>query len=178
LVPGPRIIDAERAASHNAGHDTWDRQTCLSVGELLDAALGLAPIKPTETALDRRRWFRVMDGGANELRSSRERLYRNAIFVRHTFCLTVGFLAIWIAGNFFSHNLNCLLNRAHQRNKIVVKKPIFWLKVLEEKVLETLQPKAIYLSRFQIEGERKDAVDSMVQTCGVAPDIFDRVGVL
>jgi len=34
-----------------------------SIGELLDAALAIAPRAPTETALDRRRRFRVIEGG-------------------------------------------------------------------------------------------------------------------
>jgi IS1 family transposase len=34
-----------------------------SIGELLDAALAVAPADPTETAPDRRRRFRVIDGG-------------------------------------------------------------------------------------------------------------------
>ncbi len=34
-----------------------------SIGELLDAALAVAPREPTETAPDRRRRFRVIDGG-------------------------------------------------------------------------------------------------------------------
>jgi IS1 family transposase len=36
-----------------------------SIGELLDAALAVAPLAPTETAPDRRRRFRVIDGGKN-----------------------------------------------------------------------------------------------------------------
>jgi hypothetical protein len=35
-----------------------------TVGDLLDAALALAPLEPTETAPDRRRRFRVIEGGA------------------------------------------------------------------------------------------------------------------
>jgi IS1 family transposase len=34
-----------------------------SIGELLDAALAVAPLEPTETAPDRRRRFRVIEGG-------------------------------------------------------------------------------------------------------------------
>jgi hypothetical protein len=34
-----------------------------SIGELLDAALAVAPREPIETALDRRRRFRVIEGG-------------------------------------------------------------------------------------------------------------------
>jgi hypothetical protein len=34
-----------------------------SIGELLDAALAVAPPAPTETAPERRRQFRVIDGG-------------------------------------------------------------------------------------------------------------------
>jgi len=34
-----------------------------SIGELLDAALAVAPRAPTETAPDRRRRFRVIEGG-------------------------------------------------------------------------------------------------------------------
>jgi hypothetical protein len=36
-----------------------------SIGELLDRALALEPPAPTETAPDRRRRFRVIDGGKN-----------------------------------------------------------------------------------------------------------------
>ncbi len=34
-----------------------------SIGELLDAALAIAPREPIETAPDRRRRFRVIEGG-------------------------------------------------------------------------------------------------------------------
>jgi hypothetical protein len=34
-----------------------------SIGDLLDAALAVAPADPTETAPDRRRRFRVVEGG-------------------------------------------------------------------------------------------------------------------
>jgi hypothetical protein len=34
-----------------------------SIGELLDAALAVAPPEPSETAPDRRRRFRVIEGG-------------------------------------------------------------------------------------------------------------------
>jgi hypothetical protein len=34
-----------------------------SIGELLDAALSVAPHEPTTTAPDRRRQFRVIEGG-------------------------------------------------------------------------------------------------------------------
>jgi hypothetical protein len=34
-----------------------------SIGDLLDAALAVAPTEPTETAPDRRRLFRVIQGG-------------------------------------------------------------------------------------------------------------------
>ena len=34
-----------------------------SIGELISAALGAIPSKPTPTATDRRRQFRVIDGG-------------------------------------------------------------------------------------------------------------------
>jgi hypothetical protein len=36
-----------------------------SIGELLDAALSVAPPAPTETAPDRRRQFKVIQGGKN-----------------------------------------------------------------------------------------------------------------
>ncbi len=34
-----------------------------SIGELLDAAVAVAPVEPTETARDRRRRFRIIEGG-------------------------------------------------------------------------------------------------------------------
>jgi hypothetical protein len=34
-----------------------------SIGELIDAALAVAPAAPTKTAPDRRRRFRVIEGG-------------------------------------------------------------------------------------------------------------------
>jgi hypothetical protein len=36
-----------------------------SIGDLLDAALAVAPTEPTETASDRRRRFPVIEGGKN-----------------------------------------------------------------------------------------------------------------
>jgi hypothetical protein len=36
------------------------------IGELLDAALAVAPFAPTETAPDRRRRFRIIQGGKGE----------------------------------------------------------------------------------------------------------------
>jgi len=40
-----------------------------SIGDLLDAALAVAPTEPTETAPDRRRRFRVIEG-AGKIKSS------------------------------------------------------------------------------------------------------------
>jgi hypothetical protein len=37
-----------------------------SIGELIDAAFAVAPRGPTETAPDRRRSFRVIEGGVIE----------------------------------------------------------------------------------------------------------------
>ena len=37
-----------------------------SIGDLLDAVLAIEPPAPTETAPDRRRRFRVIDGGRKE----------------------------------------------------------------------------------------------------------------
>jgi len=37
-----------------------------SIGELLDAAIGKQPITPHESATDRRRKFRVIDGGKQD----------------------------------------------------------------------------------------------------------------
>jgi hypothetical protein len=36
-----------------------------TIGDLLDAALATLPIKPTTSAPDRRRRFRVIEGGRN-----------------------------------------------------------------------------------------------------------------
>jgi hypothetical protein len=36
-----------------------------SIGDLVDAALAVGPTEPTETAPDRRRRFRVIQGGKN-----------------------------------------------------------------------------------------------------------------
>jgi hypothetical protein len=52
--------DGSRRLLAAAGHVT---DHAWSIGELLDAALAVATLDPTDTAPDRRRRFRVIDGG-------------------------------------------------------------------------------------------------------------------
>lgn len=52
----------ENAAQH-AGSRARHCRSCLAIGELIDAALTAAPPKPAPTAPDRRRQFRVIEGG-------------------------------------------------------------------------------------------------------------------
>ncbi len=56
LTPDARHQNTPAMAIGIADH-VW------SIGELLDAALAVAPHEPTETAPDRRRRFRVIEGG-------------------------------------------------------------------------------------------------------------------
>jgi hypothetical protein len=56
LTPDMKHQNTPAMAIGIAGH-VW------SIGDLLDAALAVAPTKPTETAPDRRRRFRVIEGG-------------------------------------------------------------------------------------------------------------------
>jgi hypothetical protein len=58
LTPNAKHQTTPAMALGIAGH-VW------SIGELLDAALTIAPPTPTETAPDRRRMFRVIEGGKN-----------------------------------------------------------------------------------------------------------------
>jgi hypothetical protein len=56
LSPNARQQATPATAAGLAAH-VW------SIGELLDAALAVAPREPTETAPDRRRRFQVIEGG-------------------------------------------------------------------------------------------------------------------
>src|SRR5215467_11724724 len=70
---GPTTIGAAlvEALSPDARHQTTPAMALgltdhvWSVGELLDAALAVAPLAPTDKAPERRRRFRVIEGGKN-----------------------------------------------------------------------------------------------------------------
>jgi len=63
---------AHESLTPNARHQTTPAMAigrtdhAWSIGELLDAALAVAPREPTTTAPDRRRRFRVIEGGKED----------------------------------------------------------------------------------------------------------------
>jgi len=66
-VPSARIAFPECPQSGDPGDGALGfTDRVWSLGELIDAALAIATPDPTETAPERRRKFRVIDGGKSD----------------------------------------------------------------------------------------------------------------
>src|SRR5216683_6566743 len=105
-------------------------------------------------------------------------LNANPIVMRHSSRIAGCSPSFRVVHELIANKLNCFLDRADQRYKIIVDKFILRLKILEKEILESLQAEAIQLPGLHIKHQCKDAIDAAVHARNVPANVLNAVGVV